>query len=213
MSTFQAFRPLQRYADFSGRSGRAEFWQWFALLTILNWLVGMMDDLGSTFEHGPPVLWLIWQAASIVPHSAVTCRRLHDRGKSGWLYFGNAALMILAVTLMAAGRALIDEGSSAGQSTFDIAMLIGVLSLAWLVYLIVELAKPGDDGPNKYGPPPSDEAARQPSSVASAAVTFASKLGQGDPLAQIERLSSLHQQGALTDEEFAQQKAALLKRL
>ncbi|HIT15228.1 MAG TPA: DUF805 domain-containing protein [Candidatus Avimuribaculum pullicola] len=60
-----------RYVDFEGRSRRAEFW-WsylmvFLISTFLGWTV-------------------IAPLACIIPMIAVSVRRLHDIGKSGWYY-------------------------------------------------------------------------------------------------------------------------------
>ncbi|MCG2595510.1 DUF805 domain-containing protein [Ramlibacter sp. XY19] len=65
---------FRKYADFSGRAGRPEFW-WFALFQVLVLLVAGM--LGK-FVH------VIVVAALFVPAIAVGARRLHDIGKSGW---------------------------------------------------------------------------------------------------------------------------------
>lgn len=60
---------FSNYATFSGRASRSEFW-WFYLFTVL----------GSTITCG------IASVVFIIPSLAVSVRRLHDIGKSGWLY-------------------------------------------------------------------------------------------------------------------------------
>jgi uncharacterized membrane protein YhaH (DUF805 family) len=66
---------LQKFADFSGRAGRSEFW-WFALFTFVVSLVGSMINqwLGALIN-----------LAFVLPSLAVGARRLHDQDKSGWL--------------------------------------------------------------------------------------------------------------------------------
>ena len=65
---------LNKYADFSGRAGRPEFW-WFALAwVILLALTAMV----SRYLYGIAVL------ALLLPGLAVGTRRLHDTGKNGW---------------------------------------------------------------------------------------------------------------------------------
>lgn len=59
---------FNKYADFSGRASRAEFW-WFYLFTFLV----------SLFTCG--VACLVF----LIPQYAVGARRLHDTGRSGWL--------------------------------------------------------------------------------------------------------------------------------
>ena len=80
---------LQKYAVFSGRATRSEFWM-FALfhVLILGALVALSiwaevfsrPLLSSLFGSLFPLYWL----ATLIPHIAVTVRRLHDTGRSGW---------------------------------------------------------------------------------------------------------------------------------
>ena len=65
---------LRKYVDFSGRSGRPEFW-WFFLFQLAVMLVaGMVSDM----------LYGIAALALLLPGLAVSARRLHDIGKSAW---------------------------------------------------------------------------------------------------------------------------------
>lgn len=83
---------LAKYATFSGRASRSEFW-WFALFHALV-LAGMTAVASVTALTGAQ---LAAQAAGvggaaiyivlILPMLAVTIRRLHDRNRSGWNYF------------------------------------------------------------------------------------------------------------------------------
>ncbi|MCC8475182.1 DUF805 domain-containing protein [Xanthomonas arboricola] len=88
--------PLKRYADFNGRSRRKEYWMFMLLqaivLLVLGGLFGIVAALMGG-ENGPGALaWLVAAVigivvlALIVPSIAVTVRRLHDQGKSGWFY-------------------------------------------------------------------------------------------------------------------------------
>jgi uncharacterized membrane protein YhaH (DUF805 family) len=67
---------VQKYADFNGRASLAEFW-WFALFAIALRVVGHI-----VFRHGAMGLITL---ALVLPWMAVTARRLHDTGRSGWL--------------------------------------------------------------------------------------------------------------------------------
>ena len=83
--------PFRRYADFSGRSRRKEFWMYQLFLMIaflaLFFLAGGLasvtdgstDMLGGTFI----IIIVIAAFATIIPSLAVTVRRLHDQDKSG----------------------------------------------------------------------------------------------------------------------------------
>ena len=72
----------ERYADFSGRSRRAEYW-WFGLINSLGALVIGLLCLAILPELGLIVL-VVWYLGTLVPSLAVTVRRLHDTNKSGW---------------------------------------------------------------------------------------------------------------------------------
>ena len=76
---------LKKYADFNGRASRPEFW-WFQLFIMLtNWGLLVLDNsatLAFVFILG---VWL--------PSLAVTARRLHDIGRSGWW-------MVISVTII-----------------------------------------------------------------------------------------------------------------
>ena len=68
----------QKYFCFEGRAGRKEFWMWVLAVMILNMICGWIPKAG-------PILGLVVMLGSILPYLGVTARRLHDRGKSGWL--------------------------------------------------------------------------------------------------------------------------------
>lgn len=82
------------YATFSGRARRAEYW-WFALFcTLGNIVAGILDgaifgydavvEPGFAAYAAPSVLGGIFSLAILLPSLAVTARRLHDTGRSGW---------------------------------------------------------------------------------------------------------------------------------
>jgi uncharacterized membrane protein YhaH (DUF805 family) len=81
--------PLKRYADFSGRSRRKEYWM-FTLLFVLA-IVGMAivtGILGAFSSPEPTALFVVpiglLILALFVPTLAVQVRRFHDQDKSGW---------------------------------------------------------------------------------------------------------------------------------
>lgn len=70
---------LNNYAQFDGRSGRAEFWWWALAYFIGAIVVGMIAGIiGLNF------LGWIYTLALIVPSVAVSIRRFHDIGKEAW---------------------------------------------------------------------------------------------------------------------------------
>ena len=118
--------PLMRYADFSGRSQRMEYWMFTLFYTlVIMVLVGFAILFGSPAgeEHTLAenyflVVTLLWVLGTIVPYIAVTVRRLHDQDKSGWFYL--------------------------------ISFVPYVGGFVMLIFMCLE----GTVGPNRYGPDP-----------------------------------------------------------
>jgi uncharacterized membrane protein YhaH (DUF805 family) len=83
---------LNNYATFSGRARRSEYW-FFVLFNMIFGIVAIILDnvLGTTFDLGFGIsygyIYLIYTLAILIPGIAVVVRRLHDVGKSGWMYF------------------------------------------------------------------------------------------------------------------------------
>lgn len=97
--------PLKRYADFTGRSQRMEYWM-FMLLNFLVYLVlGAIIVLGAVMGDGrdfeelgtasialifvPAALIVLWYFGTFIPNIAVHVRRFHDQNQSGWMYLLN----------------------------------------------------------------------------------------------------------------------------
>ena len=81
---------LSKYATFSGRACRSEYW-WFLLFYILVGLVAIPLDLIfsdlSLAGGEAPLFDFLARVAFLVPSTAVAVRRLHDVGRSGWWLF------------------------------------------------------------------------------------------------------------------------------
>ncbi len=135
--------PLRRYAEFSGRSRRMEYWMFALLNVIVMSVITMLMVAGgfsmSGLANGAPpeapgiLFWLgacllgIYVLAIIVPSIAVTIRRLHDRDMSGWWYLGFILLSMIP-------------------------MVGFIASIAMLVIFFL----PGTPGPNRFGTDPKD---------------------------------------------------------
>ena len=76
---------LTKYATFSGRASRSEYW-WFVLFYLLVGLVAIQLDLMIGPVAGGEILLFdfLTRIAFLVPFTAVSVRRLHDVGRSGW---------------------------------------------------------------------------------------------------------------------------------
>ncbi|MFF2328276.1 MULTISPECIES: DUF805 domain-containing protein [unclassified Streptomyces] len=81
---------LKKYAVFSGRARRQEFWMYTLFNIIAIIILAIIDAvIGST-----PVIVAIYYVAIILPTLGVGARRLHDTGRSGWwLLFGIVPLV------------------------------------------------------------------------------------------------------------------------
>ena len=135
--------PLKRYAEFSGRSRRMEFWM-FALLNLIVYAIvlALMFALGSgaslddaaagnygAMFGGVGLLLGIWALAVLVPSIAVGVRRLHDRDMSGGWYLG-----------------------------FIVASFIPIVGIIASIAFLVLMLLPGTPGPNRFGPDPKGQA-------------------------------------------------------
>ncbi len=140
--------PLKRYAEFSGRSRRKEYWMFFLLnIIIYAVLIGLMfagglgdamlleggaanleDGLGAAGIIGG-LLVAIWALGTLIPNIALQVRRLHDLGQTGWIYLG----------VVIAGL---------------IPLIGGFIQLGFLIWM----AFPGNEGANQYGEDPKDPA-------------------------------------------------------
>ena len=80
------FEAFTKYAQFSDRSRRKEFWLFYLLITVATIVLTVIDISIGTFDDssGFGLLSGIFSLAIIVPSIAVGVRRLHDTDRSGW---------------------------------------------------------------------------------------------------------------------------------
>lgn len=71
---------LKKYATFSGRAQRKEFW----FYVLFNFLIVFVLSLIDGLLFGTEVLSSLFSLATLLPTLAVSARRLHDINKSGW---------------------------------------------------------------------------------------------------------------------------------
>jgi len=93
---------LNKYAVFSGRARRKEYW-YFALFNIVIAIVlAAIDAVTGSFnkEAGVGLLGGIYDLAILIPSIAVSVRRLHDTGRSGWWMFIGLIPLIGEIVLL-----------------------------------------------------------------------------------------------------------------
>ncbi|MCJ7725024.1 MAG: DUF805 domain-containing protein [Acidimicrobiia bacterium] len=83
---------LKKYADFTGRAARPEFWWFYLFIAIVNWVLVFTwySSLSDPFNDSVPpglVLSFVVGLALFLPILAAGVRRLHDTGKSGAALF------------------------------------------------------------------------------------------------------------------------------
>ncbi len=119
------------YADFQGRTARTEFWHYILVYLVLSIL---LDFLGIR------LLSTVVGLALLVPTLAISVRRLHDVGKSGWLVLVPIVPAFLTVSLF--------------YLSGPLGVVFALATVACSAYLIYLTVRPGTAGPNPYGPDP-----------------------------------------------------------
>lgn len=169
-------RAYSRYAKFSGRASRSEYWWFYFLQLLVGVPLGLLAfGLGSRVTPGEAPtamtgnlaisgLGNLWSLANFIPLLAVSWRRLHDSNKSGWWYGAAIALQVVLIMLVVVAliASIVSQcsGSSCDVSSFTapsglllglvVAAVIAVLALA--ITILVFLLRRGEEGSNKYGP-------------------------------------------------------------
>lgn len=144
-----ATRPLKKYADFTGRAPRAEYW-WFYLGMIVAYFVAMIiDSLVGVSLFGPyGVVTTLLGLALLVPGLAATVRRLHDTNRSGWW------VLIVAVPYLIMGIMMGMSAASGDVTGLASAGIVGLVALVGAIAMLVFMILPGTKGDNRFGPDP-----------------------------------------------------------
>lgn len=69
----------KKFADFTGRARRTEFWMFYLFNVIVSLILSVVDGALGTIFIGS-----IYSLAVFLPSLAIGARRLHDTGRSGW---------------------------------------------------------------------------------------------------------------------------------
>ncbi len=150
------FRPLVRYADFQGRSRRAELWGFLVMVWVITgglygWLLYLVFTLFNTMAKGPDTglfgqialaggIVFLFAIAVLVPTLAVQVRRLHDSNRTGWWLLlpmagstlGQTVLYALhADEIMRLTMAMTPAMQSSVSQGFDMAK---ILAAEWPLY-------------------------------------------------------------------------------
>lgn len=74
------FQVLSKYAKFNGRARRSEYWSFALVNFFISIEIFIIDAVIGSFG----MLGFLYSIAIIIPAIAVSVRRLHDTGHSGW---------------------------------------------------------------------------------------------------------------------------------
>ncbi|MDR2209636.1 MAG: DUF805 domain-containing protein [Azoarcus sp.] len=182
---------LKHYADFNGRARREEYWMFTLFSIIFSFVWMFLAALGFAISNDSfeiiglePKLAIVqcyYGVLMFLPGLAVTVRRLHDIGRSGWL------LLIMPVLVIAGGflfAYLILKACYSWplHNIFCSLLIVMLLPLIAGIWLLVLMLKDGQKGDNKYGPNPKttpktfDDSAKLKSAgsvfIAASVVTF-----------------------------------------
>jgi uncharacterized membrane protein YhaH (DUF805 family) len=145
MFLFQsAVYTLRKYADFSGRASRSEFWCFFFFVILAQAAARVVDALMGRGGYLPGPVAALVGLLLIVPQAAVAVRRLHDLGRSG------RELLVPAVMLAAAPLVM----SFGGILPRLVALGFAGLTLLVFANLLLLFLQVGKKVPNRYGGSP-----------------------------------------------------------
>ena len=76
---------LKKYAVFQGRARRKEYWMFYLVNLIIAFGLGMLEGImGLGLTEGLGMMAGLYLLLVLLPSLAVSVRRLHDTGRSGW---------------------------------------------------------------------------------------------------------------------------------
>jgi uncharacterized membrane protein YhaH (DUF805 family) len=160
MTFTQAVRSvLTNYVTFSGRARRSEYC-WFYLFTILVSIATAVIDavLSTAVDNEIGIVGLVASLALLLPSLAVTARRLHDTGRTGWwMLLPVVPLLAAMVVGFAAFLTFVFSSDAGGSPVAAVTVLLVacvLITLAAFFTLVVFLCLDSSPGPNKYGPSP-----------------------------------------------------------
>ena len=122
---------FKKYAEFSGRASRSEYWWWVLFTTIINISLGWI-----------PIIGILITLLLLIPTISLTTRRLHDINLSGWW---QAPIQGLGITVLFLPQSSLPDLMS---------LILTLMILGCLCIFIYWTAKDGDKGPNNYGDSP-----------------------------------------------------------
>jgi uncharacterized membrane protein YhaH (DUF805 family) len=93
---------LKKYAAFDGRSRRKEYWFFILFNVLISMALAFIDRLMGNVdpETGLGLFSGIYALGVMIPGMAVSVRRLHDTGRSGWWLLINLVPVIGTIVFL-----------------------------------------------------------------------------------------------------------------
>lgn len=109
---------LKKYATFSGRAQRAEYWYFYLFYTLIYIGLAILDWMMGVYSLEFGIGWLsgLFCLALLVPSFAVLFRRLHDTGRSGWWLLIGLIPLIGPIVLIV----FLAQDSAAEENTYGL---------------------------------------------------------------------------------------------
>jgi uncharacterized membrane protein YhaH (DUF805 family) len=87
---------LKQYAVFEGRARRKEYWMFSLFNFVIVIAIGIIESVIGT----DGVIYSLYLLLILIPSIAVTIRRLHDTGRSGWWLLVAFIPLVGSITLL-----------------------------------------------------------------------------------------------------------------
>jgi uncharacterized membrane protein YhaH (DUF805 family) len=153
------FKPFLKYAEFTGRARRLEYWL-FQLLQLIVYLGVLGLIIGSLTTHnwggslGVLGFAALFALGCLVPNLAVTTRRLHDSGRSMWWLMLYAPGILTGINGFHALQSLGSHDGGGLAAPAAQGSLLGLVGNLCNLVLFVLMLLPGNRGANRFGPDP-----------------------------------------------------------
>lgn len=144
---------FKKYATFSGRARRAEYW-YFVLFSFLCRLVTTILDAGVGLHgtSGGPFSALL-SLGLFIPSLAVLTRRLHDTDRSGfWVLGFYGVIFACTIAIFVIALSMSRAESRVGAVVAVVVFALGIIGAA--IWMLIITATKGTNGSNRYGPDP-----------------------------------------------------------
>lgn len=154
-----------KYAVFSGRAQRSEYWWWFLFVILLYIAVqiasGVADEVTGSKLTGGAIMGLVYLLL-LLPQLAVEVRRLHDRNHSGWWVAVTVFISLVVLILIIPVGVRVLQNRESGlppndglpSGLFFVIAGLGAINAIIELIIFIWLLLPGTKGGNRYGPDP-----------------------------------------------------------